>query len=147
MSSLITDICLPPSLITTILDTDISDAWISSIGMLEQHLDTLQARGRVKAAKDMVELMAQVQLVVCSPTSILVTTPSLPSFQQGYWQNTRILHGHSKTDKIEHDNKYASDSDLSASEIPTAIHLPPTARAERGLGVSKILHCSRESLL
>ncbi|KAF9653375.1 vacuolar sorting protein [Thelephora ganbajun] len=67
LSSLITDICLPPSLITTILDTDVSDAWIPSIGELEQHLDTLQARGRVKAAKDMVELMAQVQLVVCSP--------------------------------------------------------------------------------
>lgn len=79
LSSLITDICLPPSLITTILDTDVSDAWTTAIGELEQHLDTLQARGRVKAAKDMVELMAQVQLVVCSPTSILsVASLSLP---------------------------------------------------------------------
>ena len=64
---MIADICLPPSLIATILDTDVSDTWIPSIGELEQHLDTLQARGRVKAAKDMVELMAQVQLVVCPP--------------------------------------------------------------------------------
>ena len=78
LSNLISDICLPPSLITTILDTDISDAWISSIGELEQHLDTLQARGRVKAAKDMVELMSQVQLVVCSHTHSVVAFSSLP---------------------------------------------------------------------
>lgn len=79
MSSLIADICLPPSLITTILDTEVSDSWISSIGELEQHLDTLQARGRVKAAKDMVELMAQVQLVVRASTRIPIgTSPHSP---------------------------------------------------------------------
>lgn len=147
MSSLITDICLPPSLITTILDTDISDVWIPSVGELEQHLDTLQARGRVKAAKDMVELMAQVQLVVCPLASILtVTSPSL-STQKGYRKNTRLLHGHFKTNKIEHDDKHAGNSDFSASEIPATVHFPPTARAERGFGVPKVLHCGCESLL
>lgn len=78
LSNLIMDICLPPSLISTILDTDISDSWIPSIGELEQHLDTLQARGRVKAAKDMVELMAQVQLVVCTPSIFLVNAYLMP---------------------------------------------------------------------
>ena len=77
MSSLIADICLPPSLIKTILDTDVSDAWIPPIGELEQHLDTLQARGRVKAAKDTVELMAQVQLVVCFLAMTLAVTSLL----------------------------------------------------------------------
>ena len=96
LSSLIADICLPPSLMTVILDTDVSEAWISSIGELEQHLDTIQARGRVKAAKDMVELMAQVQLVVCSLANFLVVT-FLSSSPRGYRQNTQLLPGYFKT--------------------------------------------------
>ena len=118
-----------------------------SIGELEQHLDTLQARGRVKAAKDMVELMTQVQLVVCSsPNTLLIMPPSL-STSQGYWKNPHLLHGYFKTNEIEHDDKHASNSDFSASEIPAAVYFPPTARAKCGFGVSKVLHCSREGLL
>jgi hypothetical protein len=146
LSSLITDICLPPSLITTILDTDVSDSWISSIGELEQHLDTLQARGRVKAAKDMVELMAQVQLVVCPPKhSLGKDSPHSPP--KGHWKNTDLLRGHFKTNKIEHDDEHASNPDFGVSQIPAAVHFSPTARAKRSFGVPEVLHCSRESLL
>jgi hypothetical protein len=133
-------------LITTILDTDISEAWITSIGELEQHLDTVQARGRVKAAKDMVELMAQVQLVVCFPRELSHNHAPSPS-AQGHRQDTHLLHGDFKTHQIEHDHKHASNSDFGAPEVPATIRVPPAARAKCGFGVPKVLHRSRKSVL
>lgn len=65
LSSLISDICIAPALVTLILDTNVADPWIPAIGELEKHLDILSARGRVKAAKDMAELAAELKLVVC----------------------------------------------------------------------------------
>ena len=65
----------------------------------------------------------------------------------GHWQNTRLLPGHSKTDKIEYDDKHASNSDFSASEIPAPVHVPPAARAKCGFGVPEGLRRSRAGLL
>jgi hypothetical protein len=50
-----------------IVETNVGDPWIPAIGELEKHLDSLFARGRVKAARDMTELAAELKLVVRSP--------------------------------------------------------------------------------
>jgi hypothetical protein len=65
LASLISDICIAPTLITLLLETNVGEPWIPAISELEKHLDVLSVRGRVKAVKDMTELASELKLVVC----------------------------------------------------------------------------------
>jgi vacuolar protein sorting-associated protein 52 len=64
LSSLITDIVIPPSLTTVILDTDVGEPWISAIDEFERHLEMTKARSRVKAARDLGEVVEGLRIVV-----------------------------------------------------------------------------------
>lgn len=64
MSSLLSDLRISPSLAKTILDTDVGDSWLSIIPEFEHRLKTLNARKRVKAARDLAEVAEGLRIVV-----------------------------------------------------------------------------------
>ncbi|THV08393.1 vacuolar sorting protein [Dendrothele bispora CBS 962.96] len=66
LSSLITDIVIPPTLTTLILDTDVSEPWIAAIDEFERHLDMTKARSRVKAARDLGEVVEGLRIVAAT---------------------------------------------------------------------------------
>lgn len=55
---------IPPSLATTILDTNVGEPWIDAIIDFERKLTTAKARTRVKAARDVGEVMEGLRIVV-----------------------------------------------------------------------------------
>ncbi|KAF8607741.1 hypothetical protein BDV93DRAFT_603525 [Ceratobasidium sp. AG-I] len=55
LSQLLQDLCVPPDLAITILDTNVSEPWIPAIATLEEKIIALEARIRVRASKDLSE--------------------------------------------------------------------------------------------
>lgn len=56
LSSLLTELTIPPPLATTILDSDVGEAWIPAIEDFERRLERLKSRSRVRAARDLAEV-------------------------------------------------------------------------------------------
>ncbi|KAF7292359.1 Vacuolar sorting protein [Mycena chlorophos] len=63
LSRLITDITIPPHLAAQILDADVDESWILSIEDFERRLVTAKGRSRVKAARDMSEVIEGLRIV------------------------------------------------------------------------------------
>ncbi|KAL0577068.1 Vacuolar protein sorting-associated protein 52 [Marasmius crinis-equi] len=63
LSNLITDITIPPSVAATILDSDVSEAWIPAIETFERQLEMTKTRARVKAARDLNEVAEGLRIV------------------------------------------------------------------------------------
>lgn len=61
---MLSDVTISPALAALILDTDVEEPWITAIGDFEQRLDTLHARSRVKAARDLGEVAEGLRIVV-----------------------------------------------------------------------------------
>jgi hypothetical protein len=74
LASLISGMTLPPTLITTILDTDVDELWIPAVADFERRLDALKMRGRVRAARDLGEVAEGLRIVVrpSSPVILLI---------------------------------------------------------------------------
>ena len=74
LASLISGLTLPPTLITTILDTDVDELWIPAVADLERRLEALKMRGRVRAARDLGEVAEGLRIVVrpISPATLLI---------------------------------------------------------------------------
>ncbi|KAJ6598909.1 vacuolar sorting protein [Mycena vulgaris] len=66
LSSLITDITIPPYLATLILDSDVGESWILAIEEFERRLDTAKGRSRVKAARDLGEVSEGLRIVAAT---------------------------------------------------------------------------------
>ncbi|KAJ7639000.1 vacuolar sorting protein [Roridomyces roridus] len=66
LSSLITDITIPPHLATLILDSDVGESWILSIEEFERRLETAKSRSRVKAARDLGEVSEGLRIVAAT---------------------------------------------------------------------------------
>ncbi|KAJ8523544.1 hypothetical protein ONZ45_g119 [Pleurotus djamor] len=66
LSQLISDIVIPPPLATLILDTDVGEPWIVAIGDFEKRLETVKARSRVKAARDLAEIIEGLRIVAAT---------------------------------------------------------------------------------
>jgi hypothetical protein len=64
LSNLISDITIPPSLATLILDSDVGEPWITPVEDFERRLETSKARSRVKAARDLGEIAEGLRIVV-----------------------------------------------------------------------------------
>ena len=64
LSSLLADLCITPSLATTILDTEVNEEWTSVIPEFEARLNTINSRKRVKAARDLSEVTEGLRIVV-----------------------------------------------------------------------------------
>ncbi|KAF8351571.1 vacuolar sorting protein [Amanita rubescens] len=66
LSSLISDIVLPPQLSTTILDTEVGEPWISTIDDFERRLVMIKSRVRVKGARDLAEVSEGLRIVAAT---------------------------------------------------------------------------------
>ncbi|KAF9247342.1 vacuolar sorting protein [Melanogaster broomeanus] len=66
LSSLISDLTIPPAVATTILDTEVGESWIPVIADFERRLDTLHARSRVKAARDLGDVVEGLRIVAAT---------------------------------------------------------------------------------
>ncbi|KAF8192463.1 vacuolar sorting protein [Pholiota molesta] len=66
LSNLLSDVTIPPSLANTILDTNVGEPWIESIIDFERRLNTIQARTRVKAARDLGEVAEGLRIVAAT---------------------------------------------------------------------------------
>ncbi|KAF9226604.1 Vps52-domain-containing protein [Gyrodon lividus] len=66
LSSLISDLIIPPALATTILDTEVGELWIPVIADFERRLDMLRARSRVKAARDLGDVVEGLRIVAAA---------------------------------------------------------------------------------
>lgn len=64
LCSLISEVTIPPALASLILDTDVGEPWIQAVEDFERRLDTLNARLRVKAARDLAEVAEGLRIVV-----------------------------------------------------------------------------------
>jgi len=73
LSSLILDLCIPPPLATLLLDTPVGEPWIDAVGQLETRLQSINARARVKASRDLREIAEALRIVV-SNSSILLSS-------------------------------------------------------------------------
>lgn len=66
LSSLLSDLAIPPSLAITILDTDVGEPWIATITDFERRLDILKVRSRVKAARDLGDVAEGLRIVAAT---------------------------------------------------------------------------------
>lgn len=55
---------VPPPLATIILDTNVGEPWLSAIDDFEKRFEALKLRGRVKAARDLAEVVEGLRIVV-----------------------------------------------------------------------------------
>ncbi|KAG8765683.1 hypothetical protein FRC12_007359 [Ceratobasidium sp. 428] len=55
LSQLLQELCIPPDLAVTILDTNVSEPWLPAVATLEEKMIALEARTRVRASKDLSE--------------------------------------------------------------------------------------------
>lgn len=72
LASLISGLTLPPTLVTTILDTDVGESWIPAVADLERRLEALKVRGRVRAARDLGEVAEGLRIVVRSSSPVIL---------------------------------------------------------------------------
>ncbi|KAG6854864.1 hypothetical protein C0991_012054 [Blastosporella zonata] len=66
LSSLISDITIPPPLATIILDSPVGEPWIEAIDDFERRLVTTKSRSRVKAARDLGEVAEGLRIVAAT---------------------------------------------------------------------------------
>ncbi|KAG8218632.1 vacuolar sorting protein [Butyriboletus roseoflavus] len=66
LSSLISDLTIPPTLATTLLDTEVGEAWIPVVADFERRLDTLRARSRVRAARELTDVVEALRIVTAT---------------------------------------------------------------------------------
>ncbi|KAI0796778.1 Vps52-domain-containing protein [Abortiporus biennis] len=66
LSNLLVDLCIPPPLATLILDTNVGESWIPAIADFERQLMSLKVRGRVKAARDMADVVEGLRIVAAT---------------------------------------------------------------------------------
>ncbi|KAF9006504.1 Sac2 family-domain-containing protein [Cyathus striatus] len=66
LSSLISEITIPPPLATLILDTNVGEPWVDAIDGFEKHLNIAKARSRVKAARDLGEVIEGLRIVAAT---------------------------------------------------------------------------------
>ncbi|KAF8897678.1 vacuolar sorting protein [Infundibulicybe gibba] len=66
LSNLISDVTIPPLLATTILDSDVGEDWITTMGEFERRLENTRSRSRVKAARDLGEVAEGLRIVAAT---------------------------------------------------------------------------------
>ena len=64
LSSLLSDIMIPPSLATTLLDSNVGDPWLDAVADFEKRMTTAKSRLRVKAARDLGDVIEGLRIVV-----------------------------------------------------------------------------------
>jgi hypothetical protein len=117
LSSLISDITISPPLAAIILDTNVGDPWINAIIDFEGRLIASKARTRVKAARDLAEVIEGLRIVVSIFMSSYHLIMSDDFAPKGSDQTACIFLCTLSTYSRKCNDKYASDTDLSATEV------------------------------
>jgi hypothetical protein len=68
---------IPPSLATTILDTNVGEPWLGAVVDFEKRMTTAKSRLRVKAARDLGDVIEGLRIVVGNPFLYILSTVSL----------------------------------------------------------------------
>ena len=121
LSNLLTDVTLPPSLLTTILDTDVGENWTTAIVELERHLETLKSRSRVKAVRDLGEVAEGVWIVVRMFQPCWFSGSECRSL--GCHKNPGILYGFDTAYTDKYDDKHAGPSNGRLVEVSTTLYI------------------------
>ncbi|KAG9015884.1 hypothetical protein FRB90_004305 [Tulasnella sp. 427] len=66
LSQLLSDLSISPDLVTTILDTPVAEPWIAVIEEFQQKLQSVKVRSRVKAARDLAELVEGLRIAAAT---------------------------------------------------------------------------------
>ncbi|EIW82324.1 Vps52-domain-containing protein [Coniophora puteana RWD-64-598 SS2] len=66
LSGLLSELVIPPPLANTLLSTDVGEPWIPAIQNFETRLESLKARSRVKAARDLADVAEGLRIVVAT---------------------------------------------------------------------------------
>lgn len=61
---------IPPSLATTILDTDVGEQWLDAVADFERRMVIAKSRLRVKAARDLGDVIEGLRIVVRNHTIV-----------------------------------------------------------------------------
>jgi vacuolar protein sorting-associated protein 52 len=72
LTNLISDITISPPLAAIILDTNVGDPWINAIIEFERRLVVSKARTRVKAARDLAEVIEGLRIVVSISSLVII---------------------------------------------------------------------------
>jgi len=132
LASLILDLCIPPPLATLLLDTPVGEPWIDAVGQLETRLQSIKARGRVKASRDLMEIAEALRIVVRVPKHYLVRFGKLLTTTfQGCNETSCLLPCFTTAYPNQHEYKHADPSDFGPPQVPIAFRLPSTKRSRR----------------
>jgi hypothetical protein len=74
LSSLVSDIMIPPSLATTLLDTNVGEPWLDAVADFERRMTTAKSRLRVKAARDLGDVIEGLRIVVWNSFPCILST-------------------------------------------------------------------------
>ncbi|KZV64815.1 vacuolar sorting protein [Peniophora sp. CONT] len=92
LSNLISELTLPPPLVAAILDTNVSEAWLTPISDLETRLEALNSRARVRAARDLGDVAEGVRIVATTKLRAFFLAHLAP-IRQSMTTNLPVLHG------------------------------------------------------
>lgn len=120
MSSLISDITIPPPLAKLILDTNVGEPWIEAIVDFERRLNTSRERSRVKAARDLVEVAEGLRIVV---RPALYQTYCVQCTFQGCYQTPSFLHGSISAHPGKCYYQYAGYTNCRPPQVPAPVRI------------------------
>lgn len=120
LSNLISDITVPPSLATAILDSHVDESWISTIDDFERRLVMTKARSRVKAARDLGEVAEGLRIVVRDISTALRQERVLTIYS-GCDEVASFLSCSLSTYTRQCYHEYAGHTDLCSAQIQTTV--------------------------
>ena len=138
------DLTIPPPLATLILDTPVGDPWIDVIVEFESRLEALKLRGRVKAARDLLEVAEGLRIVVRR----IVRIAAFPDrSRQGCHEATSTFPGYADPNPNEYDYQFKCLTELSVHKVSAAICVLATAGSDSSQRSSTSLRWNGSNLL
>ena len=132
LSSLILDLCIPPPLATLLLDTAVGEPWIDAVGQLEIRLQSIKARGRVKASRDLGEIAEALRIVVRRLATLCSLTKLLTRHFQGCHETPSLLPCFTTAYSNQYEHKHAGPPDFGPPQVSAALRISSTKRSRRG---------------
>lgn len=127
LSQLLSDLSISPELVTTILDTTVGEPWIPVIQEFQQKLQSIKVRSRVKAARDLAELVEGLRIAVGVDPGQFGYELNLNLDSQGRYKDPGFLSSSHATHKNKHKHQHAHASKFRLPQIRTSLCFSPTS--------------------
>lgn len=127
LSQLLSDLSMSPELVTTILDTAVGEPWIPVIEEFQQKLQSIKVRSRVKAARDLAELVEGLRIAVGVIFGKFGYKLILNLDSQGRYKDPGLLPSSHATHQNKHKHQHAHASKLRLPQICTPLRFSPTS--------------------